>query len=44
MIDYFNTKHQVTVIMITHDDEEIKLAKHLYDITDGEMKEVRGDA
>ena len=44
MIDYFNTKHQVTVIMITHDDEEIKLAKHLYEITDGQMKEVRDDA
>ncbi|WP_395320364.1 ABC transporter ATP-binding protein [Fructilactobacillus frigidiflavus] len=44
MIDYFNVKHQVTIIMITHDDEEIKLAKHLYEITGGQMKEVRDDA
>lgn len=44
MIDYFNVKHGVTIIMITHDDEEIKLAKHLYEITDGQMKEVRDDA
>ena len=44
MIYYFNVKHGVTIIMITHDDEEIKLAKHLYEITDGQMKEVRDDA
>ncbi|WP_429971500.1 ABC transporter ATP-binding protein [Fructilactobacillus sp. Tb1] len=44
MIDYFNAKHDVTVIMITHDEEEIRLSKHLYNITAGQMTEVRDDA
>lgn len=44
MIDYFNTNYAVTVIMITHDDEEIKHAQHLYIIKDGKMEEADQNA
>ncbi|USS88328.1 ATP-binding cassette domain-containing protein [Fructilactobacillus hinvesii] len=40
MLDYFNQKYQMTVIMITHDDEEIQAAQHLYEIKAGQMQEV----
>ncbi|WP_413627785.1 ATP-binding cassette domain-containing protein [Fructilactobacillus vespulae] len=44
MIDYFNVKHDVTVIMITHDEEEIRLARNLYTIEAGHLKEEHRDA
>ncbi|USS85760.1 ATP-binding cassette domain-containing protein [Fructilactobacillus myrtifloralis] len=40
MLDYFNHKYQMTVIMITHDDAEINAAEHLYELKAGQMQEV----
>ncbi|WP_054690690.1 ABC transporter ATP-binding protein [Fructilactobacillus florum] len=40
MIDYFNDRHQLSVIMITHDEEELKHAHNLYRLADGKLAEV----
>lgn len=43
MLDYYMEKHDLSVIMITHDSEELKQAKKIIQIEDGRIKEVATD-